>query len=54
VYGTAAAVVERLEALLARTGADEVLLTGSTYDRVAQTTSDAALAAAVRGQASPV
>jgi luciferase family oxidoreductase group 1 len=54
VHGTAAAVVERLEALLARTGADEVLLTGSTYDRVAQTTSDAALAAAVRGQASPV
>ncbi len=47
VHGTAARVAERLEALAHDLGADEVLVTGSTYDRAALAASDAALAGAL-------
>jgi luciferase family oxidoreductase group 1 len=45
VYGTADQVAEQLEALLRRTGADEVMATTSTFERAEQARADAALAA---------
>lgn len=46
--GTAGAVRRRLEQLLERTGAEEILSTASTYDREALADSDARLAALLR------
>ncbi len=46
VHGTPAQVAGRLRALAADHGAAEVLVTGATYDRVAQARSDALLAEA--------
>ena len=43
--GSSTTVRRRLEALADSTGADELLTTGSTYDRAALATSDASLAA---------
>lgn len=48
VAGTADAVRRRLEQIAERTGAEEILSTGSTYDRAALADSDAALAALLR------
>jgi luciferase family oxidoreductase group 1 len=45
VAGSADAVRRRVEQLAERTGADELLVTGSTYDRAALAASDAAVAA---------
>ncbi|WP_298585010.1 MsnO8 family LLM class oxidoreductase [uncultured Kocuria sp.] len=45
VHGTAPEVREQLELLLARTGADELLVTGGAYDVDAQAESDRRLAA---------
>ncbi|MGN6128820.1 MAG: MsnO8 family LLM class oxidoreductase [Nocardioidaceae bacterium] len=53
VHGTADRVAERLCALVERTGADEVLVTGSTYDREAQAASDSALVAALSTRTAP-
>jgi luciferase family oxidoreductase group 1 len=47
VYGTRDTVAETLQALVERTGAAELLVTGATYDRSAQSESDAALAEAL-------
>ena len=44
VAGSARTAARRLEQLLERTGAQEVLATGATYDREAQSASDAELA----------
>lgn len=44
VVGSASTVCRGLEQIVARTGADEVLATGSTYDREALAASDAAVA----------
>jgi alkanesulfonate monooxygenase SsuD/methylene tetrahydromethanopterin reductase-like flavin-dependent oxidoreductase (luciferase family) len=44
VHGDEATVVEALEGLLARTGADELLASTSTFDRSALRESDARLA----------
>jgi alkanesulfonate monooxygenase SsuD/methylene tetrahydromethanopterin reductase-like flavin-dependent oxidoreductase (luciferase family) len=43
--GSPATVRRRLEALADRTGADELLTSGATYDRAALAASDASLAA---------
>ncbi|MDN5686665.1 MAG: MsnO8 family LLM class oxidoreductase [Brachybacterium sp.] len=48
VAATADAVRRRLEQIAERTGAEEILSTGSTYDRAALADSDAALAALLR------
>ncbi|APX34240.1 flavin monooxygenase [Brachybacterium sp. P6-10-X1] len=48
VAGTADAVRRRLERIAERTGAEEILSTGSTYDRAALADSDARLAALLR------
>ncbi|WP_043496815.1 MsnO8 family LLM class oxidoreductase [Georgenia sp. SUBG003] len=45
VYGTAEQVGERLAELVRRTGADEIMVTTSTFDRAEQARSDAELAA---------
>ena len=45
ITGTPTSVALRIEELLERTGADELLASGATYDRDAQRASDAALAA---------
>jgi hypothetical protein len=45
--GRPAAVRRRLEQLAQRTGADELLASGSTYDRAALAASDASLAALI-------
>ncbi|MEX5295730.1 MsnO8 family LLM class oxidoreductase [Kocuria sp. CPCC 205268] len=45
VHGTAPEVRDRLERLIARTGADELLVTGGAYDLDAQADSDRRLAA---------
>jgi luciferase family oxidoreductase group 1 len=45
ITGTPTSVGGRIEQLLERTGADELLASGATYDRDAQRASDAALAA---------
>ncbi len=44
VWGTRRSVAERLEQLAERTGADEILASGATYDRDALHASDAELA----------
>ena len=48
VAGTATTVRRRLEQIAERTGAAEILSTGSTYDRAALADSDARLAALLR------
>ena len=45
VHGTAPDVRDQLERLLARTGADELLVTGGAHDLDAQADSDRRLAA---------
>ncbi|MGP9680589.1 MsnO8 family LLM class oxidoreductase [Brachybacterium sp. AOP3-A1-3] len=49
VAGSAGTVRRRIEQILERTGAHEVLATGSTYDREALSASDQALARVLRG-----
>lgn len=49
VAGTAQSVRRRLEQVIERTGAAEILATGSTYDREALAASDRALAQLLRG-----
>lgn len=54
VHGTASDVGERLEELLALTGADELLVTGGAYDTAGQERSDALLAELMRLEPSTV
>ena len=49
VAGSAQTVRRRIEQLLERTGAQEVLVTGATYDRAALAASDRDLAHLLRG-----
>ena len=50
IAGTPAAVASRIAELFERTGADELLASGATYDRDALRASDAALATILRAR----
>lgn len=50
IYGTAAEVAVRLQRVIDEVGADEIMITGATWDREAEAASDAALAEMASGR----
>ena len=50
IYGTAGEVAARLQRVIDRVGADEIMVTGATWDRDGEARSDAALAAMSSGR----